>query len=41
MPVRAVGVSGKLWELGNIVGLVENDEANIDRSRGTYKRRTA
>lgn len=33
-PARAAGVSSKLWEIGDIVALVEAEEAKTDRSRG-------
>ena len=36
-PAMAVGVSTKLWEIGDIVALVEADEAKVDRTRGNYK----
>ena len=32
----AAGVSSKLWKIGDIVGLVEGEEARIDRKRGSY-----
>ena len=35
-PSMAAGVSSKLWEIGDIVGLVEAEEAKIDRKRGPY-----
>jgi IS1 family transposase len=37
-PALAAGVSLKLWEIGDIVGLVEAEEAKVDRSRGTYRK---
>jgi IS1 family transposase len=37
-PAMAAGVSNKLWEIGDIVALVEADEAKVDRSRGPYKK---
>ena len=40
-PAMAAGVSNRLWEIGDIVALVEAEEAKKDRSRGSYKvRRT-
>ena len=36
-PAMAAGVSSKLWEIGDIVSLVEAEEAKADRSRGPYK----
>lgn len=38
-PAMAAGVSSKLWEIGDIVGLVEAEEAKLDRTRGQYKKR--
>jgi IS1 family transposase len=38
-PAMAAGVSGKLWEIGDIVGLVEAEEVKIDRKRGAYRKR--
>ncbi len=35
----AAGVSSKLWEIGDIVALIEAEEAKIDRKRGAYKKR--
>ena len=37
-PAMAAGVTDKLWEIGDIVALVEGGEAKIDRSRGSYKK---
>jgi IS1 family transposase len=37
-PAMAAGVSPKLWEIGDIVSLVEADEAKQDRKRGPYKK---
>ena len=36
-PAMAAGVSDRLWEIGDIVALVEADEAKVDRTRGPYK----
>lgn len=36
-PAMAAGVSNKLWEIGDIVTLVEAEEAKADRTRGPYK----
>ena len=38
-PAMAAGVSTKLWEIGDIVGLVEAEETKIDRTRAAYKKR--
>ena len=38
-PAMAAGVSSKLWEIGDIVALVEAEEAKIDRTRGNYKKK--
>jgi IS1 family transposase len=37
-PAMAAGVSSKLWEIGDIVGLIEAQEATVDRKRGPYKK---
>lgn len=37
-PAMAAGVSSKLWEIGDIVALVEAEEAKADRTRGPYKK---
>ena len=37
-PEMAVGVSSKLWEIGDIVALVEAEEAKADRTRGPYRK---
>ena len=36
-PAMAAGVTKRLWEIGDIVALVEAEEAKIDRKRGSYK----
>ena len=33
-----VGVLDKLWQIGEIIALVEFEEAKVDRSRGAYKK---
>jgi hypothetical protein len=38
-PAMAVGVSRRLWEIGDIVALVESVEAKIDRKRGAIEKR--
>jgi hypothetical protein len=40
-PAMAAGVSSKLWEIGDIVALVEADEAKADRTRGPYRKKEA
>ena len=40
-PAMAAGVSSKLWEIGDIVALVEADEANADRTRSAYMKKVA
>ena len=40
-PAMAAGVSTKLWEIGDIVALVEAEEAKIDRTRGNYKKKNS
>lgn len=37
-PAMAAGVSDRLWEIGDIVSLVEAEEAKVDRKRGPYKK---
>ncbi len=37
-PAMAAGVSDRLWEIGDVVALVEAGEAKIDRTRGSYKK---
>ena len=37
-PAMAAGVTDKLWEIGDIVTLVEAEEAKADRTRGPYKK---
>ncbi len=37
-PAMAAGVSNKLWEIGDIVALVEAEENKADRTRGPYKK---
>jgi IS1 family transposase len=37
-PAMAAGVTKRLWEIGDIVALVEAEEAKIDRKRGSYKK---
>ncbi len=40
-PAVAAGVSSKLWEIGDIVALVEAEEEKFDRKRGTYRKRAS
>ena len=40
-PAMAAGVSSKLWEIGDIVALVEAEESKADRTRGSYKKKGA
>ena len=40
-PAMAAGVSKRLWEIGDIVALVEAEEAKKDRTRGSYKKTDA
>ena len=39
-PAMAAGVSDRLWEIGDIVKLVEDTEAKPGK-RGSYKKRSA
>jgi IS1 family transposase len=38
-PAMAAGVSSNLWEIGDIVSLVEAEEAKADRTRGPYRKK--
>jgi hypothetical protein len=40
-PAMAAGVTGKLWEIGDIVALIEAKEAEQPAVRGPYKERIA
>jgi hypothetical protein len=40
-PAMAAGVSDRLWEIGDIVALIEKAESRIPTKRGPYKKRTA
>ena len=40
-PAMAAGVTGRLWEMADIVDLIEAREVNRDRSRGPYKKRNS
>jgi IS1 family transposase len=40
-PAMAAGVSDRLWEIGDIVALVEKAEAKVPTKRGPYKKRAA
>ena len=40
-PAMAAGVTDKLWEIGDIVALIEAEEAKADRTRGPYKKSVA
>jgi 3-methyladenine DNA glycosylase/8-oxoguanine DNA glycosylase len=39
-PAMAAGVSDRLWEIGDIVELIEKAEARLPTKRGPYKKRT-
>ena len=40
-PAMAAGVSDRLWEVSDIVALIEAEEAKADRKRGSYRPRAA
>jgi hypothetical protein len=40
-PAMAAGVTGKLWQIGDIVALIEAKEAEKPTARGPYKNRDA
>jgi len=40
-PAMAAGVAKCLWEVADIIALIEADEEKIDRKRGSYKNRSA
>jgi hypothetical protein len=39
-PAMAAGVSDRLWEIGDIVTLIEKAESRVRTKRGPYKTRT-
>ncbi len=40
-PAMAAGVSDRLWEIGDIVALIEKAESRIPTKRGPYKKQVA
>ena len=40
-PAMAAGVADRLWDVSDIVGLVEKAESRISRVRGPYRKRAA
>jgi hypothetical protein len=38
-PAMAAGVADRLWEVADIVALVEKAESRVERKRGPYKKR--
>jgi hypothetical protein len=39
-PAMAAGVADRLWEIGDIVALIEKAESRLPTKRGPYKKRT-
>ena len=37
-PAMAAGITDKLWEIGDIMALIEAEEAKADRTRGPDKK---
>ena len=37
-PAMAAGVSDRLWEISDVVALVEKAESRLPTKRGTYKK---
>jgi hypothetical protein len=40
-PAMAAGVTDRLWEVADIVALVEAEEAKLPTKRGPYKKKAA
>jgi hypothetical protein len=40
-PAMAAGVTDRLWDVSDIVALVEGEEAKVITRRGLYKKRIA
>jgi len=38
-PAMAAGVTPKLWEMTDVVAMIEAEEAKVSKKRGTYKKR--
>lgn len=38
-PAMAAGVTGKLWEMSDVVAMIEEEEAKASKVRGPYKKR--
>lgn len=38
-PAMAAGVTGKLWEMTDVVAMIEAEEAKVSKVRGPYKKR--
>mgnify|MGYP000642360504 FL=1 len=38
-PAMAAGVTGKLWEMSDVVAMIEEEEAKVSKKRGPYKKR--
>ena len=39
-PAMAAGVTPKLWEMTDVVAMIEAEEAKVSKKRGPYKKKT-
>ena len=40
-PAMAAGVTPKLWEMTDVVAMIEAEEAKVSKKRGPYKKKVA